>query len=137
MGLTTLTSVSFWQYCLSQYTLSSEKSMTVACWLSFRPCIFGWRSCHFSPTKKKGHLLNLSSYIVSGPVIGIQHFLLSINCCRFLYPIYPLICVSASAVIENIPELFREKYSSRESLLVTVSSSVQCLILSELFLPAD
>lgn len=62
MGLTTSTSVSFWQYCLSQYTLLSEESMTVACWLSFRPCIFGWHSCHFSPTKKKGDLLNLSSY---------------------------------------------------------------------------
>ncbi|CAN8292993.1 unnamed protein product [Cochlearia groenlandica] len=48
---------------------------------------------------------------------------------RFLYPIYPLICVSASAVIENIPELFREKYSSRESLLVTITKYLRPVIL--------
>ncbi|AAF99843.1 Hypothetical protein [Arabidopsis thaliana] len=48
---------------------------------------------------------------------------------RFLYPIYPLICVSASAVIENIPELFREKYSSRESLLVTITKYMRPVIL--------
>ncbi|XP_010498021.1 PREDICTED: dol-P-Man:Man(6)GlcNAc(2)-PP-Dol alpha-1,2-mannosyltransferase isoform X2 [Camelina sativa] len=48
---------------------------------------------------------------------------------RFLYPIYPLICVSASAVIENIPELFREKYSSRESFLVTITKYLRPVIL--------
>ncbi|KAH0864039.1 hypothetical protein HID58_081250 [Brassica napus] len=48
---------------------------------------------------------------------------------RFLYPIYPLICVSASVVIENIPELFREKYSTRESLLVTITKYIRPVIL--------
>ncbi|XP_024957789.2 dol-P-Man:Man(6)GlcNAc(2)-PP-Dol alpha-1,2-mannosyltransferase isoform X2 [Citrus sinensis] len=28
---------------------------------------------------------------------------------RFLYPIYPLICVAASAVIESFPDIFRDK----------------------------
>lgn len=67
--------------------------------------------------------------LLQNHVFNKQCFWFSINCCRFLYPIYPLICVSASAVIENIPELFREKYSSRESLLVTVSSNIQYLCL--------
>ncbi|KAF3791813.1 Dol-P-ManMan(6)GlcNAc(2)-PP-Dol alpha-1-2-mannosyltransferase [Nymphaea thermarum] len=29
---------------------------------------------------------------------------------RFLYPIYPLICVSAAAVIDSFPDFFRDKY---------------------------
>ncbi|KAL1162165.1 hypothetical protein V6Z11_A07G183800 [Gossypium hirsutum] len=30
---------------------------------------------------------------------------------RFLYPIYPLVCVAASAVIESFTDLFRDKYN--------------------------
>lgn len=41
--------------------------------------------------------------------------------CRFLYPIYPLICVAAAAVIDSIPDLFRDKYTIDESLLVKVN----------------
>lgn len=41
--------------------------------------------------------------------------------CRFLYPIYPLICVAASAVIESFPDLFRSKYDTyQRSIIVTV-----------------
>ncbi|XP_057952186.1 dol-P-Man:Man(6)GlcNAc(2)-PP-Dol alpha-1,2-mannosyltransferase isoform X2 [Malania oleifera] len=44
---------------------------------------------------------------------------------RFLYPIYPLVCVSASAVIESFPDFFRDKYTpSDSSLLVKI---VKCL----------
>ncbi|PQQ13870.1 dol-P-Man:Man(6)GlcNAc(2)-PP-Dol alpha-1 2-mannosyltransferase [Prunus yedoensis var. nudiflora] len=32
---------------------------------------------------------------------------------RFLYPIYPLICVAASAVIESFPDVFRSDYDSQ------------------------
>ncbi|CAH9104384.1 unnamed protein product, partial [Cuscuta epithymum] len=42
--------------------------------------------------------------------------------CRFLYPIYPLICVAASAVIESFPDLFRDKYNPYDpNVLVVVS----------------
>lgn len=42
--------------------------------------------------------------------------------CRFLYPIYPLICVAASAVIESFPDLLQDKYNFYDStLLVKVS----------------
>lgn len=34
---------------------------------------------------------------------------------RFLYPIYPLICVAASAFIESIPDFFREKYNPNDN----------------------
>lgn len=41
---------------------------------------------------------------------------------RFLYPIYPLICLAASAVIESIPDLFRDKYDPyNNSIIVKVS----------------
>ncbi|KAL3821250.1 hypothetical protein ACJIZ3_007155 [Penstemon smallii] len=39
---------------------------------------------------------------------------------RFLYPIYPLICVAASAVIESFPDLFRDKYNPNDSSLLVV-----------------
>ncbi|CAL2253771.1 unnamed protein product [Prunus armeniaca] len=43
---------------------------------------------------------------------------------RFLYPIYPLICVAASAVIESFPDLFRSDYDSQgNSPMVMVSLS--------------
>ncbi|KAK8936030.1 Dol-P-Man:Man(6)GlcNAc(2)-PP-Dol alpha-1,2-mannosyltransferase [Platanthera zijinensis] len=40
---------------------------------------------------------------------------------RFLYPIYTLICVAATAVIDSFPDLFRDRFSSEESFLVKVA----------------
>ncbi|KAG9446791.1 hypothetical protein H6P81_012919 [Aristolochia fimbriata] len=40
---------------------------------------------------------------------------------RFLYPIYPLVCVAAAAVIESFPDLFRDKYAADESMIVRVA----------------
>ncbi|KAL0406737.1 UNVERIFIED_CONTAM: Dol-P-Man:Man(6)GlcNAc(2)-PP-Dol alpha-1,2-mannosyltransferase [Sesamum latifolium] len=49
---------------------------------------------------------------------------------RFLYPIYPLICVAASAVIERIPDLFRDKYNPNgSSLLVVIAKALRPLVL--------
>lgn len=49
---------------------------------------------------------------------------------RFLYPIYPLICIAASAVIENFPELFRDKYNRNDdSLLVWLAKGLRPLVL--------
>ncbi|CAI9088795.1 OLC1v1023226C1 [Oldenlandia corymbosa var. corymbosa] len=49
---------------------------------------------------------------------------------RFLYPIYPLICVAASAVIESFPDLFRDKYDPRDdSILVTMAKFVRPFVL--------
>lgn len=43
--------------------------------------------------------------------------------CRFLYPIYPLICVAASAVIESFPDIFRDKFDPNANfVMVTVGS---------------
>lgn len=39
---------------------------------------------------------------------------------RFLYPIYPLICVAAAAVIESFPDLFQDKYAVDDSIIVKV-----------------
>lgn len=41
--------------------------------------------------------------------------------CRFLYPIYPLICVAAASVIESFPDFFYERYSTEQSLLYKVN----------------
>lgn len=42
--------------------------------------------------------------------------------CRFLYPIYPLVCVAAAAVIESFPDFFRDKYNpNHNALLIMVS----------------
>ncbi|KAI4333577.1 hypothetical protein L6164_018364 [Bauhinia variegata] len=50
---------------------------------------------------------------------------------RFLYPIYPLICVSASAVIETFPDLFRDKYNPHDySVLVKIAKLLRPVILS-------
>ncbi|RYR68281.1 hypothetical protein Ahy_A03g014772 isoform A [Arachis hypogaea] len=50
---------------------------------------------------------------------------------RFLYPIYPLICVAASAVIESFPDLFRDKYNPRsDSILVKAAKILRPVILS-------
>ncbi|KAL0328422.1 UNVERIFIED_CONTAM: Dol-P-Man:Man(6)GlcNAc(2)-PP-Dol alpha-1,2-mannosyltransferase [Sesamum calycinum] len=49
---------------------------------------------------------------------------------RFLYPIYPLICVAASAVIESFPDLFRDKYNPNgSSLLVVIAKALRPLVL--------
>uniref|UniRef100_A0A165Z128 AAA+ ATPase domain-containing protein n=1 Tax=Daucus carota subsp. sativus TaxID=79200 RepID=A0A165Z128_DAUCS len=49
---------------------------------------------------------------------------------RFLYPIYPLVCIAASAVIDSFPDLFRDKYSSNDnSLLVTAAKFLRPFIL--------
>lgn len=49
---------------------------------------------------------------------------------RFLYPIYPLVCIAASAVIDSFPDLFRDKYSSNDnSMLVTGAKFLRPFIL--------
>ncbi|XP_016437319.2 alpha-1,2-mannosyltransferase ALG9 [Nicotiana tabacum] len=49
---------------------------------------------------------------------------------RFLYPIYPLICVAASAVIESFPDLFRDKYNPNDtSVLVMIAKFLRPLAL--------
>lgn len=49
---------------------------------------------------------------------------------RFLYPIYPLICVAASAVIESFPDLFRDKYNPNgTSTLVKIAKILRPLAL--------
>lgn len=41
---------------------------------------------------------------------------------RFLYPIYPLVCVAASAVIESFPDFFRDKHNPYDySVLVMIA----------------
>uniref|UniRef100_A0A803LVR9 Mannosyltransferase n=1 Tax=Chenopodium quinoa TaxID=63459 RepID=A0A803LVR9_CHEQI len=48
----------------------------------------------------------------------------------FLYPIYPLICVAASAFIESMPNFFRDKYNPNDSsALVMIAKFVRPLIL--------
>eukprot|EP00256_Glycine_max_P065931 XP_025980526.1 dol-P-Man:Man(6)GlcNAc(2)-PP-Dol alpha-1,2-mannosyltransferase isoform X2 [Glycine max] len=50
---------------------------------------------------------------------------------RFLYPIYPLICVAASAVIESFPDFFRSKYNPYDrSIIVTVAKVMRPVVLS-------
>lgn len=48
-----------------------------------------------------------------------QAFLICL--CRFLYPIYTLICVAAAAVIDTFPDFFHDKYSSDQSIFEKVS----------------
>ncbi|GAB2284403.1 mannosyltransferase [Dionaea muscipula] len=49
---------------------------------------------------------------------------------RFLYPIYPLFCVAASAFIESIPDIFRSRYySNDDSILVKLGKYVRPIIL--------
>ncbi|KAM3396015.1 dol-P-Man:Man(6)GlcNAc(2)-PP-Dol alpha-1,2-mannosyltransferase [Capsicum galapagoense] len=49
---------------------------------------------------------------------------------RFLYPIYPLICVAASAVIESFPDLFRDKYNPNgTSVLVMIAKILRPIVL--------
>ncbi|KAK9937864.1 hypothetical protein M0R45_014631 [Rubus argutus] len=50
---------------------------------------------------------------------------------RFLYPIYPLICVAASAVIESFPDIFRSKYNPQDnSTLVMIAKILRPVFLS-------
>ncbi|CAA7402348.1 unnamed protein product [Spirodela intermedia] len=49
---------------------------------------------------------------------------------RFLYPIYPLICIAAAAVIESIPDLFRDKYAIEDSIIVKVAKAIRPIVLS-------
>ncbi|KAL0001434.1 hypothetical protein SO802_015215 [Lithocarpus litseifolius] len=50
---------------------------------------------------------------------------------RFLYPVYPLICVAASAVIDSFPDLFRDKYNPTDnSLIVTMAKLLRPVVLS-------
>ncbi|OAY54789.1 dol-P-Man:Man(6)GlcNAc(2)-PP-Dol alpha-1,2-mannosyltransferase [Manihot esculenta] len=39
---------------------------------------------------------------------------------RFLYPIYPLVCVAASAVIESFPDLFRDRYNPYDNSMIVM-----------------
>ncbi|KAG2681696.1 hypothetical protein I3843_11G156700 [Carya illinoinensis] len=50
---------------------------------------------------------------------------------RFLYPIYPLVCVAASAVIESFPDLFRDKYNPNDKpLMFTMAKLLRPVVLS-------
>lgn len=49
-------------------------------------------------------------------------------CFRFLYPIYPLICVAASAVIESFPDLFGTKHDLYDNVLVKVILTARGLL---------
>ncbi|KAJ6793707.1 dol-P-Man:Man(6)GlcNAc(2)-PP-Dol alpha-1,2-mannosyltransferase [Iris pallida] len=48
---------------------------------------------------------------------------------RFLYPIYPLICVAATATIDSFPDLFRDVYATEESILVKIAKGLRPVIL--------
>ncbi|XP_058095596.1 dol-P-Man:Man(6)GlcNAc(2)-PP-Dol alpha-1,2-mannosyltransferase [Magnolia sinica] len=43
---------------------------------------------------------------------------------RFLYPVYPLICVAAAAVIESFPDLFRDKFGVIEDSPVVMVAKI-------------
>ncbi|KAK9674496.1 hypothetical protein RND81_12G236300 [Saponaria officinalis] len=50
---------------------------------------------------------------------------------RFLYPIYPLICVAASTFIDSLPDLFRDKYVPNDrSFIVLAAKFVRPVFLS-------
>ncbi|XP_038985116.1 dol-P-Man:Man(6)GlcNAc(2)-PP-Dol alpha-1,2-mannosyltransferase isoform X2 [Phoenix dactylifera] len=48
---------------------------------------------------------------------------------RFLYPIYPLICVAATAVIDSLPDLFRDKYAIEDSVIVKIAKGLRPVLL--------
>ncbi|XP_072965925.1 alpha-1,2-mannosyltransferase ALG9 [Typha angustifolia] len=48
---------------------------------------------------------------------------------RFLYPIYPLICVAATAVIDSFPDFFRDKYTVEDGILVKIAKGLRPLFL--------
>ncbi|KAL4323276.1 hypothetical protein GQ457_11G013780 [Hibiscus cannabinus] len=50
---------------------------------------------------------------------------------RFLYPVYPLVCVAASAVIESFPDIFRDKYNPYDnSIIVMMAKFLRPVVLS-------
>ncbi|KAI4321809.1 hypothetical protein MLD38_035147 [Melastoma candidum] len=50
---------------------------------------------------------------------------------RFLYPVYPLICVAASAVIDSFPSLFESEYKTTvKDLAANVAKFVRPIVLS-------
>ncbi|KAH9778964.1 Dol-P-Man:Man(6)GlcNAc(2)-PP-Dol alpha-1,2-mannosyltransferase [Citrus sinensis] len=51
------------------------------------------------------------------PSMGLSHD-------WFLYPIYPLICVAASAVIESFPDIFRDKYDPNANFVMVTTAKV-------------
>lgn len=48
---------------------------------------------------------------------------------RFLYPIYPLICVAAAAVIESIPDFFFDRYRTEQSFLHNMAKYLRPLLI--------
>ncbi|KAG6497015.1 hypothetical protein ZIOFF_044900 [Zingiber officinale] len=48
---------------------------------------------------------------------------------RFLYPIYPLICIAATVVIDSFPGLFRDKYAVEDSLIVMIAKGLRPIFL--------
>nr|GEV60224.1 dol-P-Man:Man(6)GlcNAc(2)-PP-Dol alpha-1,2-mannosyltransferase [Tanacetum cinerariifolium] len=48
---------------------------------------------------------------------------------RFLYPIYPLICVAAAAVIESFPDFFYDRYKSEQSFLHNIAKFTRPLFI--------
>ncbi|PKU82316.1 dol-P-Man:Man(6)GlcNAc(2)-PP-Dol alpha-1,2-mannosyltransferase [Dendrobium catenatum] len=48
---------------------------------------------------------------------------------RFLYPIYTLICVAATAVIDIFPDIFRDRFSTEESFMVKVAKVLRPVFL--------
>ncbi|PRQ31047.1 putative hexosyltransferase [Rosa chinensis] len=56
---------------------------------------------------------------------------------RFLYPIYPLICVAASAVIESFPDVFRSKYNPHDNSILVVAAKILRPVVLSLILCAS
>lgn len=79
--------------------------------------------------KWKELVLEVSFFYV--PLVSLVHGKIRMNIktdphsliylCRFLYPIYPLICVASAAVIDTFPDFFHDKYSSQQSIFEKVS----------------
>ncbi|PQP93085.1 dol-P-Man:Man(6)GlcNAc(2)-PP-Dol alpha-1 2-mannosyltransferase [Prunus yedoensis var. nudiflora] len=93
---------------------------------------------HYYYNKWTSSVLNLLIYNVAGG--GESHFLLIVVSPiyiwlvfmslqphkeeRFLYPIYPLICVAASAVIESFPDVFRSDYDSQGNSPMVMTAKI-------------
>ncbi|XP_038685122.1 dol-P-Man:Man(6)GlcNAc(2)-PP-Dol alpha-1,2-mannosyltransferase-like [Tripterygium wilfordii] len=43
---------------------------------------------------------------------------------RFLYPIYPLVCVAAAAVIDSFPDLFRDKHNPYDNSWIVMTAKI-------------
>ncbi|KAB2605557.1 dol-P-Man:Man(6)GlcNAc(2)-PP-Dol alpha-1,2-mannosyltransferase-like [Pyrus ussuriensis x Pyrus communis] len=56
---------------------------------------------------------------------------------RFLYPIYPLICVAASAVIESFPDVFRSDYDSQGNSPTVMTAKILRPVVLSLILCAS